>query len=185
MKTLLKVFGILAVLAALVTCGLSITRNLGDAEDSKKIGGEKAELVKTVDNYKAMIDSTFDGAAKVELQAEMKKATDMLDKIPSTNTFYLMTALIIFLLIVSLYSAVLFFKSNTKTATILLAASLVLFGVLYFISPDIKTGEYGPASPRSLALACGIPAVLCALFAFLISKMPGKNATVATIETTA
>jgi uncharacterized protein YacL len=180
MKTLLKVLGIIAVLAALVTCGLSITRNMNDANDSKDLGGKKAELTKSVTDLKAMMDSTLDGATKAGFEAELKKATDMMEKIPSTNTFYAMAGIIVLMLLIALYSAVLFFKNNNKTATMLLIASLVLFVALYFISPDIKTGENGPAAQRSLALACGIPVVLCALFAFLISKMPGKNAEVTT-----
>jgi uncharacterized protein YacL len=178
MKTLLKVLGILAVLAALVTCGISITRNMNDANDSKSLGGKRAELTKSVADLKAMMDSTLDGATKAGFEAELKTATDMMEKIPSTNTFYAMAGIIVLMLIIALYSAVLFFKNNTKTATMLLAAGVVLFLVLYFISPDIKTGEYGPAAPRSLALACGIPVVLSALFAFLISRMPGKNASI-------
>ncbi len=175
MKTLLKVLGILALLAALVTCGLSITRNMKDANDSKDLGGKKAELTKSITEIKAMMDGALDGSTKAGFEAELKKATDMMEKIPSTNTFYAMAGIIVLMLLISLYCGVLFFKNNTKTSTLLLVVSIILFVALYFISPDIETGEYGPAAPRKLALACGIPVALCALFAFLISKMPSKN----------
>lgn len=169
MKTVFRIFGILAIVIALVTCGMSIYRAGLDKEDLAEEQKELAEAQKQLTTLKEMA-KTMTGESKVEMDQKIAEAEEAIKSVPSATTYTIVQALIAGLLILALTFGVLLFRTNLKLSQQLLIASMVLLVATYLMSPDIKRGEYSGMASRSLALLSGIPVVIAGLCAYLVAK---------------
>ncbi|UPT71892.1 MAG: hypothetical protein M0D53_06210 [Flavobacterium sp. JAD_PAG50586_2] len=169
MKTVFRIFGILAIVIALVTCGMSIYRAGLDKEDLAEGQTELAEAQKQLITLKEMA-STMTGESKVEMDKKVAEAEAAINSIPSATTYTIVQALIAALLVLALAFGVFLFRTNLKLSQQLLIASVILLLATYFISPDLKRGEYSGLPSRTLALLSGVPVVIAGLCAFLVAK---------------
>lgn len=169
MKIVLRIFGILAIVIALVTCGMSIYRTGLDKEELAEGQTELAEAQKQLTTLKEMA-KTMTGESKVEMDKKVAEAEAAINSIPSATTYTIIQVLIAVLLVLALAFGVFLFRTNLKVSQQLLIASVVLLIAAYFISPDLKRGEYSGMASRTLALVSGIPVVIAGLCAFLVAK---------------
>lgn len=169
MKTVLRIFGILAIVIALVTCGMSIYRAGLDKEELAEGQTEIVEAQKQLTALKEMA-KTMTGESKVEMDQKVAEAETALNSIPSASTYTIVQALIAALLVLAIAFGVFLFRTNLKLSQQLLIASVVLLLATYFISPDLKRGEYSGLPSRTLALLSGVPVVIAGLCAFLVAK---------------
>ena len=172
MKTVLRVFGVIAVLMCLLMGGMSIYRTGEDkkdlAEDQTEIANAQAQLESLKEQTKIMT-----GESKVEMDAKVAEAQAEIDKMPSASTYTIIQVLFGAMLLLALTFGIFLFRPNLKLTTQLLGAAVVLLLLAYFLSPDLKRGEYGGMASRTLALVSGIPVIIAGLCAFGVAK---KNA---------
>lgn len=171
MKTLLRVFGVILVLAALVISSLGVVRNFRDAED---VAEYENPMNSEITELKAQAE-LLTGESKAAVLDSIKQAEDILKDIPSKSTFTFVGVLMVVLVLTSLVSGVLLFVVREKTAKIILAVTIVAALIAIVISPNIGGGLTGGASNRTVAMIAAVPAFLSALFAFLISRMKPAN----------
>lgn len=169
MKTALRIFGILAIIIALFTCGMSIYRAGMDKEDLAESQTAIAEAQQQVSSLKEMA-KTMTGESKAEMDEKIAEAEAAIANVPPASTYTIVQALIAGLLILALVFGVFLFRTNLKLSQQLLIASIVLLLVAYFVSPDLKRGEYSGMASRSLALLSGIPVVIAGLCAYLVAR---------------
>lgn len=170
MKTVLKIFGIIAVLIALGAGAASIYRA---GIDKEKLTKEETEAKAEIEKFKEKTE-TFTGATKAEMDQKIADAEEELKSAPSSSSLMIVQILHVLLLFITLAFAIFLFRSNLKLTTQLLIAAIVIVLAAYFISPDIKRGSLtGGLSTQALVLTSGIPTIITGLFAFLIAK---KNA---------
>lgn len=175
MKIVLRIFGIIAVLAALGMGTLGAIRNFGDAKDAKEAAPMVEQARKDLDVMKEQVKN-LSGLEADAMNSEIADAEELLN-IASPGTYTFIGILMAVLALISLISAVFLFKPGHKTATILLGAAVVAGLTAIVLSPDFSS-KYGAMSNRSLSIAVTIPAVLVALFAFLLrnGKKPAQAA---------
>lgn len=165
MKTVFRIFGILAILISLLTCGLSISRSQDDKEDlAKEMAEVKAQMAKAKEQA-----AETSGETKAYMDAELAKVEKKMNEGPSESTYLIIEIFLSALLILALAFGVFLFRPNPKTAQLLIGA-VIITAVIYFISPDIKRGPYGGMESKTLALVSGIPVIIAGLFAFLVAK---------------
>jgi len=174
MKTLLRVFGVILVLVALVVSSLGVVRNFRDAEDAAEYENTMSQGNLEIKELKAQAE-LLTGESKAAALDSIKQAEDILKDIPSKNTFTFIGVLMVVLVLTSLVSAVLLFVVREKAAKIILAITIVSALIAIVISPNIGGGLTGGASNRTVAMIAAVPAFLSALFAFLISRMKPSN----------
>ena len=166
MKTVFRIFGIIAILFSMLTCGMSIYRAQLDKEDVKtELADVNAQLAK----FREQINGTT-GEAKTFLEQELAKVEKQIQEQPSPSTYLILQIFLSVLLILALAFGVFLFRPNLKLTTQLLVVAVIVLVVTYFMSPDIKRGPYGGMDSRTLALLSGIPVVVAGLFAFLTAK---------------
>jgi uncharacterized membrane protein YedE/YeeE len=174
MKILVKVLGVIAVLVALLLASLGIIRNFGDASDAST-----PEYTQQMEQAKEMMNQVSGLVGEENMEAvgeEMNKAKALMENMPSAGTFTMLGVLNIVMLLIALVSGVLLFVMRPKIAMMCLAGSIIVFAVIYFMSPDLDLGPYGPASPKTIALMVGIPVVISAAFAFIANKQGAQTA---------
>ena len=173
MRILLRILGIIAVLAAVGMGALSVNRNFEDAKDAKEMAPQFEQYRKDVADMKEQVKA-LSGEEATAMNEEIEKAEKMLD-IPSPGTFTLIGILMAVLALVSLVSGIFLFKPGRKIAVMLLGVAIIAGLAAIVISPNIST-EYGPASNRMLSIIVTIPAVLAAFFAFILRNGASKPA---------
>lgn len=170
MKIFLKVIGVIVVLIATLASGAGAYR--ADLDKSKLIESKaefaqaESQLATLKENVKVMT-----GESKTEMDAQIAELEDMIAKIPSESTYGLLTALFAGLIVVSLAFGYFLFRPKMKPLTLFLAVASILFIAAYIVSPDIKTGPYGGAESRTLALVAGIPVMIAGLISLAVAKM--------------
>lgn len=172
MKTAFRIFGILAILIALLTCSMSIYRaNL----DKGKLAGQEQEMADARVQIAAFKEQVkmMTGESKTQMDEQIATAEKALNELPSSSTYLILEVLLTGLLLLALAFGVFLFRPNLKLATALFWAAVVVTIAAVFLSPDIKRGTYGGLESRTLALLSGIPVVVTGLCAFLVAK---KNA---------
>lgn len=169
MKSVLRIFGILAILIALVTCGMSIYRTGLDKEDLAEGKRERAEAQKQVAMLKEMA-KTMTGESKVKMDNKIAEAEAAINSVPSASTYTIVQGLIAVLLVLAMVFGVFLFRTNLKLSQQLLIASMVLLVVTYLVSPDFKRSGYSGMACRSLALLSAIPVVIAGLCAYLAAQ---------------
>lgn len=173
MKTVFRIFGILAILIALLMCVLCIHRA---SLDNDEIGPQLAAANAQIAEYKEQANQ-MGGETKKYLDEQIAAAEAEIKKVPSPATFLTLEGLFAAMILVTLVFGVFLFRPNLKLALPLLGVAVVLFVCAYFVSPDIERGEYGPAESRTLALWAGIPVVIAGLCAFgVATKSAAKKA---------
>jgi hypothetical protein len=176
MKIVLRIFGILAVIVAVGMGTLGVVRNFRDAADAKEFEASLGETQKEITQLKEQVKQAT-GEEADYINEQIKDAEDVLSQMPSSGAFTFAGILVGALALVSLVSAVFLFKKGQKKAVIILGATVVLSLLAIVISPDIDGGLTGGMSNRSIAYIVSVPAVLVALFAFLLrgnTQQPAK-----------
>lgn len=172
MKTVLKIFGIIAVLIALGAGAASIYRA---GIDKEKLAEQEKQATNEIEKYKEDTKN-YTGETKALMDEEIAKAEEKLKEAPSSSSYTILQFLHVLLLLVTLAFAVFLFRPNSKLTTQLLIATVVVILAAYFISPDIKRGMYGGAETKTLVLISGFPIIITGLFAFLIAKKSAVKA---------
>lgn len=175
MKTLARIFGILAILISLLTCVLSFHRAGLDKTDAET---ELAEANKQLDDFRQKVNGET-GETKVFLDQQIKEAEKIIADAPSGSAYIIVQIFIAVLILLSLTFGVFLFKTNRKLALQLLAGAVIVTIVLYFASPDIPRGKYSGMASRSLALLSGIPVIVAGLCAVLAARKPATKASLA------
>ena len=169
MKTVFRIFGIIAVLISLAMCAMSVYRTGEDKKDLKEnetqIVNAKAQLETLKEQTKIMT-----GESKVQMDAQVAAAQKQIDTMPSQTTYTIVQGLLSAMLLLALIFAVFLFRPNLKLTGQLLGAAVLLLLLAYFLSPDIKRGEYSGMASRTLALVSGIPVIISGLFAYGVAK---------------
>jgi drug/metabolite transporter superfamily protein YnfA len=169
MKTLFRIIGILAIVISLVTCGMSIYRSGLDKEDLAEEQPQLVEAQKQLASLKEMA-KTMTGESKVEMDKKVAEAEEAMASVPSASTYTIIQIFISAMLALALIFGVFLFRTNLKLSQQLLIASVVLLVVTYFISPDLKRGEYSGFASRTLALISGIPVIIAGLCAWMVAR---------------
>jgi hypothetical protein len=172
MKTVFRIFGTLAVLIAILTCSLSISRA---NDDKKDVAAEQTQMVAAQQQLASLKEQAkmMTGESKVQLDKQVADVEAIMNSAPSETTYLIVQVLLAGLLLSALAFALFLFRPNLKMATQLLGVAAILLLAAYFVSPDIKRGEYSGIESRTAALISGIPVLIAGLFAFLVAK---KNA---------
>lgn len=169
MKTVLRIFGVIVILIALLTGAMSIWRANRDKDDLREsqtqMAQAKEQLALLKDEVKNMT-----GESKVQMDEQIAAVEEGMETLPSESTYIIVQVLLGALLVLALAFGVFLFRPDLKLSTMLLGVSVVLLLAAYFISPDLKRGEYSGLPSRTLALLAGIPVVLAGFFAFLVAK---------------
>jgi len=168
-KTVLRIFGVIAVVVALAFGSLSVMRSIDDKKDAEDAVGQMAEAQKQLDNFKEL-SKTMTGESKAQIDQQIADAEAKLDKIPSPGAYSGVIGLLFALMALSLVFGVLLFKTNLGLATKLCVAAVVVMLACYFLAPDLERGMYGGMKTPTLALMTGIPAIISGLFAFFVAK---------------
>jgi hypothetical protein len=169
MKIVVKIIGVLAVLAAFLTCSLGSSRNFDDAEEigkfEEKIEALKAEIKKENNDQTSEL---FEKAV-----TEAKKEAGIKD-FPPKSTFENSAMLIALLLVLSIVSAVFLFLPRLTVSMVILGITVVASAILLMIAPDM--GEKSRATNVQVAYMAIIPALLAAGLAFVNAKLATKKA---------
>lgn len=168
MKIVVKIIGVLAVLAAFFLCSLGSSRNFSDAEE---IGEFQKKLDKFTANFKADFEKTGDKKSAEIFEkalADAKKQNGIKD-IPSKSTFENSAMLIALLLVLSIVSAVFLFLPRVTVSMVILGITVLACLGLIMIAPDM--GEKSRATNVQVAWLSIIPAFLAALCAFANAKL--------------
>jgi hypothetical protein len=173
MKILFRILGIIAVIAAVGIGTLGVIRNFKEAKEMKQapefFEQARAEVATMKEQAKQLSGPEAD-----EMNKNIAEAEEILN-IPSAGTFTFIGILMAVLALISLISGVFLFKPGHKITVVLLGAAIVAGAVAIFLSPG-NSSEYGPASLRTLSTIVTIPAVLAALFAFILRNGAAKPA---------
>lgn len=169
MKTVLRIFGILVILLALLAGAATIWRAERDKNDLKESQTEIAQAQQQLVLLKEEVKN-MTGESKVQMEEQIATAEAGMKNLPSESAYMAVQALLAFLIFSSLVIGVFLFRPNLKLSSILMALSFVLLLACYFVSPNLKGGEYSGLAIRTLVLISGIPVCIAALFAFLIAK---------------
>lgn len=167
MRILLRILGIIAVIAAVGMGTLGVVRNFRDAKDAKESAALFEQASKDLDMMKEQVKNM--SGAEADLMNEQIADAEELVNIPSSGTFTILGVMMGLLVLTSLISAVFLFKPGHKTAAIILLSTITLSLVAIVLSPDFSS-NYGAISNRKLAMIVAVPAVLVALFAFIMRK---------------
>ncbi len=169
MKTVLRIFGIIIILISLLTCSMSIYRANLDKNDLTE---NQAELTETQEKLTLLKEEVknMTGESEVEMDKQITEMEELLNSLPAASTYTIVAALLVILLLLSLTFGVLLFRTNLKYSNLFFWSAIFLTLIVFFVSPDIKRGEYGGLPSRTLALLSGIPVVIAGLFAILVAK---------------
>lgn len=169
MRTALRIFGILAILFALLAGTMSIWRAERDKDDIRESQTEIAETQQSLSLLKEEAKN-MTGESKAQMEEQIATAEAGMKKLPSESVYTTVQFLLGFLVVISVLLGVFLFRPNLKFSRMLLVSSVVLLLAAYFASPNLERGEYSGLPSRTLALLTGIPVVIVAVFAFLIAK---------------
>jgi hypothetical protein len=169
MKTVLRIFGIIIILISLITCSMSIYRANLDKNDLTENQAELAETQEKLTLLKEEVKN-MTGESKIEMDKQITEMEELLNSIPAASTYTIVAALLVILLLLSLAFGVFLFRTNLKYSNAFFWLAVFLTIIVFFVSPDIKRGEYGGLPSRTLALLSGIPVVIAGLFAIVIAK---------------
>lgn len=169
MKTVFRIFGVLALLIALLTCSMSVYRAGLDKEKLAAKQTEMADAQAKLASFKAEVEK-MSGASKTEMEQQIAQAEQELSEVPAESTYLILQIFLSALLLSALAFGVLLFRPKLKPTIQLLAVAVILCAVCYFISPDLKRGEYGGFESKTLALLSGIPVIVAGLFSLLVAK---------------
>jgi hypothetical protein len=169
MKTVLRIFGVIIILISLLTCSMSIYRANLDKNDLTE---NQAKLTETQEKLTLLKEEVknMTGESKVEMDEQITEMEELLNSIPAASTYTIVAALLVILLLLSLTFGVLLFRTNLNYSNLFFWTAAFLTIIVFFVSPDVKRGEYGGLPSRTLALLSGIPVVIAGLFAILIAK---------------
>jgi hypothetical protein len=165
MRILLRILGIIAVLAAVGMGALGVVRNFRDANDAKESAAFFEQGRKDLDMMKEQVKNL--SGEEADLMNEQIADAEELMNIPSSGTFTVIGVMMGLLVLTSLISAVFLFKPGRKTAAMVLFATIGICIIAIVLSPDFSS-NYGAISNRKLAMIVAVPAVLVALFAFIM-----------------
>ncbi|WP_146185878.1 hypothetical protein [Flavobacterium album] len=173
MRILMRILGIIAVLAALGMGSLGVVRNFKEAKEMQSSPEVLEQAHAELDSMKEQVKQ-LSGVEADEMNDQIADLEKMLD-LPSAGTFTFIGILMAVLALVSLVAGVFLFKPGHKIATILLGTAIVAGLIAIFLSPG-NSSEYGPASLRTLSTIVTIPAVLATFFAFVMrnGKKPAQ-----------
>ncbi len=174
MRILMRILGIIAVIAAVGMGTLGVIRNFGDAKDAKESAPMVEQAKKDLEVMKENVKQ-LSGLEADNMNTEIADMEELLN-IASPGTYTIIGILMAILALISLISAVFLFKPGHKNAVILLGAAVVASLVAIVLSPDFSS-KYGAMSNRTLAIVVAVPAVLAALFAFAMrngKKQPAQ-----------
>jgi len=169
MKIVLRIFGTIALLVALLFSGGSAWRNFRDAGDAAafetEVVAKKAEIEKLRKDLEAMPE----GDGKTYIQEQITAGEAIINEIPSSTHFTMSGLMMVLLFVVSLIAGILLYKPR-PLATVIFLATIAVSLLAYLVAPDMKETMTGGAANKTLAIASAVPAILCGLFAFLIAK---------------
>ncbi|NMH28637.1 hypothetical protein [Flavobacterium silvaticum] len=171
MKIVARIFGIITILFALLTCSVSIYSAGVHKEKTEK---ELIEARQQMDEFKAQA-ATTSGETKAYLDEKIATAEKMISEAPSGSTYLIVQIFLAVLLVLTIVFAYLLFKPNMSLVTKLVVAAVLVAVIVYFASPDIKRGQHSGFEDRTFALISGIPVVVAGLFALLVAKKSRAN----------
>lgn len=166
MKILLRVVGVLAVFITIAASSLGAYRNFEDAQSASENNAELAAAKVQLETLKKQRDM-MTGQSKIEMDATVKQAEEAIHSVPSASTFTIAGIIMIVMGLLSLVSGIFLFSANPKTKIILLA--IIGFALIVILISPSQEGMT-KASNRAVAIAVSVPAILGALFAFLIFR---------------
>lgn len=170
MKTAVRIFGVIIIFIVLSAGAMSIFRAERDKEDVRENQIEIARAQQELSLLKEEARN-MTGESKAQMDEQIAAAESGMKKLPSESTYTFVQVLLGALVVLSLVFGVFMFRPNLKLSTILFAVSFVLLLASYFVSPDLKRGEYSGLPSRTLALLTGIPVVLTGLLALAAAKV--------------
>lgn len=166
MKIVLRIFGIISILIAVLFCALSVHRAGLDKEDAVT---ELAEANALLAKYKTDA-AAIGGEAETYMKEQVAGAEKQIAEAPSGSTYTILQVLLSAMLVLALVFGVMLFRTSVPRSQQLLLLAVALLLAAYFLSPDIKRGPYGGMESRTLALMSGIPVIVAGLFALLVAK---------------
>jgi hypothetical protein len=174
MKTVFKIFGVIAILISVSMCYMSIDRSQDDkVETATALTEVNAQIAK----FRELVNSST-GETKTLLAQELANTEKQIHDQPSPSTYFIIQIFLSVLLLLALSFGVFLFRPNLTLSKQLVALAVVVLLVTYFMSPDIQRGEYSGANSRTLALISGIPVVIAGLFSILAARLTLKKANI-------
>lgn len=174
MKIVIRIVGVIAVLMAVLTCGLGTVRNFNDADAVSKYEKESASLKEKMKGLDANTSKLFDKA----VDSTLKDAG--IDKLPSKGTFQTVGIALALLVVLSIAAGIFTFLPKPKPSTILVGIIIILSIIALSMSPSFaKTGMFAKASNFNVALYATIPALIAGVCAFFNGKLFGSKTAIA------
>ncbi len=172
MKILVRILGVLAVLASFLFCTLGASRNFEDAEEVVRLNEKMDKDIEELkQNYQAGADAETTKKLE-EIVAELKQSPEY-KKIPSKDVFENSGMLIATLLVLALVSSVFLFLPRKIVSITLLCLSVLATVALIMIAPDM--GEKSRATNVQVAWLSSLPAVSACFCAFLNALLSKKS----------
>jgi hypothetical protein len=176
MKITLKILGTLLAIVALLASAGGTIRNFRDAGDADSVQAELEAGKAQIEEMKK--NAGGDAAFSAEMDKSIAQMEAAAAEIPTKSTFTTAGILCAVLALLSVMLIVFQYVSSQKIATVLLVLTLIVGIMAIVMSPEMKETFTSGASNRTIAMFAGIPAILAAGCAFLISRM--KKAAVIT-----